>query len=69
MHGYKFVSEIARSIGCRPREISDLFYARLLPDEKCPIVSGRRFIPAALLPQIRRLLSERAKRRKEDAAC
>jgi hypothetical protein len=29
-----FVSEVARRLGCRPRDISDLFYQRLVGDEQ-----------------------------------
>jgi len=39
------VSEVARRLGARPRDISDLFYRRQLSDERCPIVGGRRLIP------------------------
>ena len=39
------VSEAARRLGARPRDISDLFYRRRLRDDLCPIVAGRRLIP------------------------
>ena len=39
------VSEVARRLGARPRDVSDLFYRRVLRDELCPIVAGRRLIP------------------------
>jgi len=64
----RFVSEIAREVGCRPRDISDLLYARLLPDHDCPIIGGRRLIPDDLIPEIRRLLSERVEQRKGELA-
>jgi hypothetical protein len=32
---------------------------RLLSDETCPIVGGRRIIPESYLPTIRRVLRER----------
>lgn len=51
MLGYT-VSEVARQVGARPRDISDLFYQRLLSDEKCPIIGGRRIIPPDYLPVI-----------------
>ena len=44
MLGYT-VSEVARKIGVRPRDISDLFYGRELSDQKCPIIGGKRIIP------------------------
>jgi hypothetical protein len=49
---YFTVSEVARRRGVPPRVISDLFYARRLDDSRCPIVGGRRLIPADYLPQI-----------------
>ncbi|MBL8796191.1 MAG: hypothetical protein JNM56_19985 [Planctomycetia bacterium] len=39
------VSEVARRLGVRPRDISDLFYRRLLDDACCPVVGSRRLIP------------------------
>ena len=39
------VSEVARRIGAKPKDISDLFYRRELRDDLCPIVAGRRLIP------------------------
>jgi hypothetical protein len=54
------VSEAARRIGARPKDISDLFYQRKLDDQRCPIVAGRRLIPEDYLPVVeatlRRLL-------------
>lgn len=50
------VSEAARVLGRRPREISDLFYQRVLSDELCPVVGGRRFIPRDYLPVIEEAL-------------
>jgi hypothetical protein len=43
----------------RPRDITDLFYKRLLPDERCPILGGRRLIPRDLVPVIEAKLRER----------
>jgi hypothetical protein len=60
-----FVSEAARRIGYRPRDISGLFYDRLLSDDDGPIVGGRRLIPASLLPRIKQLLDARSKKRGE----
>jgi hypothetical protein len=53
---FKTVSEIARAVGCRPRDISDLFYLRKLDDSRCPIVSGRRLIPAEYAGDVRKAL-------------
>lgn len=46
------VSEAARRLGARPRDISDLFYRRQLSDERCPIIGGRRLIPESYLDVI-----------------
>ena len=46
------VSEAARRLGARPKDISDLFYRRELNDTLCPIVAGRRLIPESYLPMI-----------------
>lgn len=50
------VSEAARQIGAKPRDISTLFYNRVLRDDLAPIVGGRRMIPAAYLDVIRMAL-------------
>jgi hypothetical protein len=49
---YLTVSEVARRLGVRPRDISHLFYRRRLNDAACPIVGGRRLIPPDYLPVI-----------------
>jgi len=46
------VSEAARRLGARPRDISDLFYRRRLRDDLCPIVAGRRHIPENYLDMV-----------------
>lgn len=46
------VSDLGRRLGVPPRVISDLFYARRLDDRRCPIVGGRRLIPADYIPQV-----------------
>jgi hypothetical protein len=52
------VSDAARELSdelghvVRPRDISDLFYRRLLEDRHCPILGGRRLIPRDYLPAI-----------------
>jgi hypothetical protein len=55
------VSDAAREIGARPRDISALLYNRELSDDACPIVNGRRVIPRELLPIIRQKLVEKGK--------
>lgn len=46
------VSDAARRIGARPKDISDLFYRRVLRDGLCPIIAGRRVIPEDYLDMI-----------------
>lgn len=55
------VSEVARKLNARPSDITLLFYHRALPDDACPIVSGRRRIPESVIPTIAALLIERGK--------
>ena len=54
------VGEAARRIGrgCKPRDISDLIYQGRIDPGACPIVAGRRMVPASLLPKITELLDE-----------
>lgn len=49
---YLSVSQAARQLRARPRDISDLFYRRRLRDDLCPIVGGRRLIPEDYLDMI-----------------
>jgi hypothetical protein len=39
------VGDVARRLGVRPQQITDLCYKRELRDDLCPIVAGRRLIP------------------------
>lgn len=55
------VSDAARRLNVRPRDISDLFYRRALRDDLCPIVAGRRLIPEDYLDSIAQAL-KRAER-------
>jgi hypothetical protein len=52
MRRHLTVSDVARRLGVRPRDISDLFYARQLDDGVCPVVGGRRLIPGDYVPAI-----------------
>jgi hypothetical protein len=51
---YISVGDAARRFGPRikPAQISQLFYERLLRDDLCPVVAGRRLIPLDYLPII-----------------
>ena len=53
------VSEVARQLGVKPRDISDLFYSRELRDDLCPIVGGRRLIPDTYVDKIAEVLRRR----------
>ena len=55
------VSEVARRIGAKPKDISDLFYLRELRDDLCPIVGGRRLIPESYVDTVRRVLKRHNK--------
>jgi hypothetical protein len=50
--------EVSERLGkpVRPRDLSDLFYSRVLSDEKCPILGGRRLIPLGYLEEIEQIL-------------
>jgi hypothetical protein len=61
------VSEVARRLGAKPKDISDLFYQRKLSDDLCPIVGGRRLIPEDYEPVIEEAL--RALGRLEATPC
>jgi hypothetical protein len=53
MPSHLSVSEVARAIGARPRDITQLLYSRVLRDDLCPIVAGRRMIPRDYVEQVR----------------
>lgn len=64
-----FVSQVAAEVGRRlgrtvsPREVTALFYDRVLPDELGPIVGGRRMISALAVSIIEQAFRDRKKRR------
>ena len=53
------VAEVARTLDVRPRDISDLFYQRVLDAKRCPIVGGRRLIPEDYVSVIEAALARR----------
>jgi hypothetical protein len=55
------VSEAARRLQARPKDLSDLLYRRALRDDLCPIVAGRRLIPESYLGMIRQALKRAGK--------
>lgn len=62
MEAYLSVSEVARMLGTRPKDISDLLYQRELRDDLCPIVAGRRLIPETYVDEIAAALRRRCVR-------
>ncbi len=46
------VGDVARRLGVRPAQVTQLFYERRLREDLCPIISGRRIIPEDYLPVI-----------------
>ena len=61
------VSEVARLLGAKPKNISDLFYARELRDDIAPIVAGRRLIPENYVEIIRTTLQRNNRQVAEEA--
>lgn len=55
------VSDVAKQLGCRPRDISDGFYSRLLDEAQVLVVASRRLIPAEYVPEIRAKLAKAGK--------
>jgi hypothetical protein len=56
---FSTISQLARRYKIPPCRISDLFYRRILSDEICPVVSGRRIIPGEYVATIEAVLRER----------
>lgn len=51
-----------------PRDVSNLFYVRVLDDRSCPIVGGRRLIPRSYLPTLMQELRRRVALRRTGGA-
>jgi hypothetical protein len=66
---FKTISDLAREFGCRPRDISDLFYARKLDEGRCAMAGGRRLIPADYQPAVRQALADAGKLPQPAEAC
>jgi hypothetical protein len=64
---YTTVGDIARGLSdqlgrdVRPADITNLYYRRILPDDHCPVVAGRRLIPLDMVPAIEAKLRERGR--------
>jgi hypothetical protein len=61
MHDHECASSLSRKLGCRPRDISDLFYSRILDESRCPVFQGRRLIPPDYIPVVEQTLRDRGK--------
>ncbi len=64
---YLSITQTANKLGIPPRILSDLFYGRVLSEDRCPMFAGRRAIPEDYIPEIRRVLIERGKLKEEGA--
>ncbi len=49
---YTTVGDIARRHGVRPSQVTQLFTERRIPEDLCPVISGRRLIPIQIIPAI-----------------
>jgi hypothetical protein len=56
---YYSVGEAARLIGESARRTSDGFHKNWFDNAACPLVGGRRMIPAEYLPALAAILRER----------
>ena len=54
------VADVARECCVPVRRVSDLYYQGRLDGARCPVVAGRRLIPADYVPVIRRVLASLA---------
>jgi len=55
---YVFTGDVAYELATNPIHITALFYRRLLDNDRCRVVRGRRLIPRAYIPEIRQKLIE-----------
>lgn len=58
-------ADASRVLGCRPRDISDAIYARLVDETRLVTIGNRRVIPFEYLPSLREVLAARGKVRAE----
>jgi hypothetical protein len=61
MQEFLGVGDVARELGCMPRDISDCFYSQQLDESKCVRIAGRRAIPRSYVVTIRKVLSQLGK--------
>ncbi len=69
MESPETISRLSRRWNIPPRKISDLFYSRKLDDSRCPIIDGRRLIPADYVPEIERMLRDVGVLKSEPIKC
>ena len=69
MESPETISRLSRRWNIPPRKISDRFYSRELDDSRCPIIDGRRIIPAEYVPEIERVLREAGVLRSDPIEC
>lgn len=50
------VGDAAKRLGANPKDITTAFYTKALRDDLCPVVAGRRLIPASYLGAIAMVL-------------
>jgi hypothetical protein len=56
------LAEASRRCGRAARTLSDLIYSGRIDASAWPLVAGRRLVPEAALPEIRRVLHGEAKK-------
>src|SRR5687768_14099512 len=56
------VGDAARKLNVSPRKLTDLLYRQILLGDTCPLIGGRRFIPASYLGEIEKTLQARKRR-------
>lgn len=54
-------AEVARTLGCKPRDISDLKYARQLDTDRLVPVGNNHLVPDDYLPTLQALLAVHGK--------
>lgn len=52
MSDHLSIGQVADRLGVKPVDISSAFYSRKLDCDRCPIIAGRRLVPADYLDSI-----------------
>ena len=53
------VGGVAKILNVSPRQVTALFYNKVLPGHQAPIVGGRRLIEGRMIPKIAEALTSR----------